>query len=82
MGRRHSCCGHRADGRHGFRARGNTVEVFYADRHVVQAGLYFDANVAVTPSIPEPSTWAMMLAVFAGLGFVAFSGRKANVAIV
>jgi fibro-slime domain-containing protein len=60
----------------------NTVEVFYADRHVVQAGLYFDANVTVTPSIPEPSTWAMMLAGFAGLGFVAFRGRKANVAMV
>jgi fibro-slime domain-containing protein len=58
----------------------NTVEVFFADRHITQSGLFFDADVTVTPSVPEPSTWAMMLAGFAGLGFVALRRRKASVA--
>jgi hypothetical protein len=26
----------------------------------------------VTPAVPEPSTWAMMLAGFAGLGFMGY----------
>jgi PEP-CTERM motif len=26
----------------------------------------------VTPAVPEPSTWAMMLAGFAGLGFLGY----------
>ena len=50
----------------------NTVEVFFADRHTVQAGLFFDANVSLTPTVPEASTWVMMLTGFAGLGFAAF----------
>ncbi|WP_294534975.1 PEPxxWA-CTERM sorting domain-containing protein [uncultured Rhodoblastus sp.] len=58
----------------------NTVKVFFADRHVVQSGLYFDANVTVNPSVPEPSTWAMMLLGFAGLGFAGYRGgnRRRN----
>jgi hypothetical protein len=55
----------------------NTVEVFFADRHTVQAALTFDADVTLTPSVPEASTWAMMLTGFAGLGFAALRrGRK------
>ena len=49
----------------------NTVEVFFADRHTVQAALTFDADVTLSPSVPEASTWAMMLIGFAGLGFAA-----------
>ena len=30
----------------------------------------------VLSSVPEPSTWAMMLIGFAGLGFAAFRGRR------
>jgi PEP-CTERM motif len=30
-----------------------------------------------TTSVPEPSTWAMMLAGFASLGWVGYSGRRA-----
>jgi hypothetical protein len=30
----------------------------------------------ITTSIPEPSTWAMMIAGFAGLAFAAFRGRR------
>jgi fibro-slime domain-containing protein len=58
----------------------NTVEVFFADRHTVQAGLFFDADVTINPAVPEPSTWAMTLAGFAGLGFVALRQRKPSVA--
>jgi fibro-slime domain-containing protein len=55
----------------------NTVEVFFADRHVVQAALTFDADVTINPSVPEASTWAMMLLGFGGLGFAAVRrGRK------
>jgi hypothetical protein len=37
-------------------------------------------SVSTTP-VPEPSTWAMMLAGFAGLGFVAYrSSRKTQAA--
>jgi fibro-slime domain-containing protein len=60
----------------------NTVEVFFADRHITQAALTFDADVTLTPSVPEASTWAMMLTGFAGLGFAAFRrGRKTAPAI-
>jgi fibro-slime domain-containing protein len=51
----------------------NTVEVFFADRHTVQAALVFDADVTLTPTtVPETSTWAMMLTGFAGLGFATY----------
>jgi len=56
----------------------NTVEVFYADRHSVQAGLYFDADVAVSPTIPETSTWTMLLLGFAGLGFAGYRKAKSG----
>lgn len=59
----------------------NTVEVFYADLHTDQAGLYFDANVTVAPSIPEPSTWAMMLVGFAGLGFAGYRASRKPLAV-
>ena len=38
---------------------------------------YFD-GVSIASSVPEPSTWAMMLLGFAGLGFYAYrrSGQK------
>jgi hypothetical protein len=37
----------------------------------------------ITPliGIPEPSTWAMMLLGFAGLGFAGFRNAKAKVAL-
>jgi hypothetical protein len=33
-------------------------------------------NIVVTPGVPEPSTWAMMLLGFAGLGFAALRRNK------
>ena len=35
----------------------------------------------ITTSIPEPSTWAMMIAGFAGLGLAAFRARRSAVAV-
>ncbi|MCK1636032.1 PEP-CTERM sorting domain-containing protein [Bradyrhizobium sp. 157] len=35
----------------------------------------FDPN-AVTPAVPEPSTWAMMILGFAGVGFMAYRRRN------
>jgi hypothetical protein len=35
----------------------------------------------VTPAVPEPSTWAMMLAGFAGLGFMGWRGSRKTAAL-
>jgi hypothetical protein len=41
-----------------------------------------ETNLPLTSGVPEPSTWAMMLAGFGGLGFAAFRrSRKASIAI-
>ncbi len=48
----------------------NTIQVFYADRHVTAAQLDFNADVVLNP-IPEASTWTMLLAGFGGLAFAA-----------
>ncbi|UAJ12258.1 PEPxxWA-CTERM sorting domain-containing protein [Polymorphobacter megasporae] len=53
--------------------------LFYVDRNVTGAGLYFNvdtSNIVVTPpvgGVPEPATWAMMVA---GFGFVGLSVRR------
>jgi hypothetical protein len=57
---------------------GNYVmEAFYADRHVVAAYADLevtgpDISVTQLSAVPEPSTWAMMLVGFAGLGYAAY----------
>jgi hypothetical protein len=38
-------------------------------------------NESVTTGVPEPSTWAMMLLGFAGIGFMAYR-RKAKPALM
>ena len=35
-------------------------------------------NVSVTTGVPEPSTWAMMLAGFLGLGFAGYRRMKVS----
>ena len=33
-------------------------------------------NLTVTPAVPEPSTWAMMILGFAGVGAMAYRRRN------
>ena len=42
----------------------------------------FAIGTVALSSVPEPSTWAMMLLGFAGLGFAGFRTRKPAVAAV
>lgn len=73
-------------------AFGYTLETFTATATGTFTVLQFDGrevpawydldNVSVTSSIPEASTWAMMLAGFAGLGFVVFRARRTSIAAV
>ena len=51
--------------------------VFSWDSSVVGAAVEDDSiTVQVGPTVPEPSTWAMMLLGFAGLGFVGYRQRQ------
>jgi len=45
-------------------------------------GSYYAVTVTDPTSAPEPSTWAMMLLGFAGLGFVAMRKRRTPIAAV
>jgi fibro-slime domain-containing protein len=64
-----------------------SMEVFYADRHVTDA--YADLSVdnittsvpSLTEGVPEPSTWAMLILGFAGIGYMAYR-RKAKPALM
>jgi hypothetical protein len=40
------------------------------------------SGTGIAPSIPEPSTWAMMLAGFAGLGFVGYRASRRETAAI
>jgi hypothetical protein len=53
----------------------NTLEIFYADRERVAAELDVSANVVLS-AVPEPSTWAMMILGFFGLGFMAYRRKS------
>jgi hypothetical protein len=49
---------------------------------VTVASQYFDdVLLNVTAAVPEPSTWAMMIPGFAGVGFMAYR-RKAKPALM
>jgi hypothetical protein len=60
----------------------NTIEVFYDDRQ--NTGAYLSLNLltsgVVITGTPLPSTWTMLIAGFAGLGFFAYRGSKKNAA--
>ena len=40
----------------------------------------FDPNT-VTPGVPEPSTWAMMILGFASVGYMTYRRRKQSTAL-
>jgi PEP-CTERM motif len=46
-----------------------------------QTSFYLPAGVSISISAPEPSTWAMMLLGFAGLGFAAYRRARPMAAI-
>jgi hypothetical protein len=42
----------------------------------IQVGNISAPEVAIAHPVPEPSTWAMMLLGFAGIGFIAYRGKS------
>jgi PEP-CTERM motif len=49
-----------------------SLEIFYADRAQVDAILNVTLTGATVSAVPEPSTWAMMILGFCGVGFMAY----------
>lgn len=51
-------------------AGSHNIEVFYDDRENVAAylSLSADSNITITPTVPEPATWTMMIIGVAGIG--------------
>jgi hypothetical protein len=59
---------------------GHNIDIFYADRQHTGAFLSVTLNstgITVTPSIPEPATWGLMLMGFGGLGAMMRRRRSA-----
>jgi hypothetical protein len=54
------------------------MEVFYADRHVTDAFANLQLSGDITTSVPEPSTWAMLMIGFAGFGYASLKGGRKN----
>ena len=59
-------------------AADNQLEIFFADRYNVESELQF----TISSAVPEPSTWAMMLLGFAGIGFMGYRRRKTGTALM
>lgn len=59
-------------------AGGHTLDIFWADRHTVQAGIVFSASIPVTAAAtPEPSSLVLFGTALLGLALV-FKRRAAN----
>lgn len=52
------------------------VTRMYAPALGVDAEYFDNVSLNVTSAVPEPSTWAMMILGFAGVGFLAYRRRK------
>jgi PEP-CTERM motif len=48
----------------------HSIEVFYDDRQNVQAQLELSAvsDITISPTVPEPAVWTMMIVGMAGVG--------------
>jgi hypothetical protein len=55
----------------------HSLELFYADRDQTDANLQFQLTNATISAVPEPSTWAMMILGFLGLGY--FGSRRRTI---
>jgi hypothetical protein len=61
-----------------------TKNIFFAlDISNIDGTSTLTGNVAatLTPAVPEPATWAMMILGFAGVGFMAYRRRKLSMAL-
>ena len=57
------------------------MQIFYADRHVTDAFANIQLSGDITTTVPEPSTWAMLVIGFAGLGYASLKrGRRDRLA--
>jgi hypothetical protein len=53
-----------------------SVTFHYAD-HSIPAGVYLEGQfITQVAAVPEPSTWAMMILGFAGIGFMAYRRKS------
>ncbi len=48
----------------------HSIDVFFADRHTVQSGLYVDANITLNPVVPEPASLLILGSGLLGLGLL------------
>ena len=57
---------------------GNPINIFVADVFSSQTGNTgpVDVSTGNTGAVPEPSTWAMMILGFAGIGFIAYRRKS------
>lgn len=65
----------------GVAANGNSLQmtssfVFFTVQNRIQEFGTFSAVLDVAPAVPEPSTWAMMILGFCGLGFMAYRQKQ------
>ncbi|MGH9377778.1 MAG: PA14 domain-containing protein [Terriglobia bacterium] len=59
-------------------AGSHTLDIFWADRHTVQAGIVFSANVPLQASTPEPSSFVLFGTALMGLAMLFYKRQTAK----